>query len=279
MCSSDLVNSLHRQSAEGLELNEIGRVTLALNRPIFFDAYARNRATGSFVLIDRLNNSTVGAGMILDRQPNELVVSRKAKAEAGPAGLQAQKSQVTSEARAQRLGQKAVTVWLTGLPKAGKSSLAYALEKKLFELGRFAYVLDGVNMRLGLSRDLAFTADDRSENSRRAAEVAKLCTDAGLITLAAFVAPYASDRTNARAIIGSNRFIEVYLSAPVEACEARDPELYGKARRGELKNFTGITAPYEPPAAPDLVLPTHQLSLEECAERVIALLKERGVIA
>ena len=273
------VNSLHRQSAEGLELNEIGRVALALNRPLFFDPYARNRATGSFVLIDRLNNSTMGAGMILDRQPNELVVSHKAAAAQNPAGLQAQKSQVAPEVRAQRLGQKAVTVWLTGLPKAGKSSLAYALEKKLFELGRLAYVLDGVNMRLGLSRDLGFSADDRSENSRRAAEVAKLCTHAGLITLAAFVAPYASDRTNARAIIGPERFIEVYLSAPVEVCETRDPEQYGKARRGELKNFTGITAPYEPPSAPDLALATHQLSLDECVQRVITLLRERGVIS
>ena len=274
------VNTVHRQKAAGtLEMNEIGRVVIELNRAVFFDAYKNNRSTGAIIFVDPVTNVTVGAGMILDRDPNELVVGQQAAEVRHGVELKIKKQLVSTEERAEKLGQKAVTVWFTGLPKAGKSTLAYAVEKKLFELGKTTFVFDGVTMRLGLSKDLGFTADDRSENSRRAAEVAKLFTNSGLITLGAFVSPYATDREIARTVVGKDRFIEIYLNTPVEACEQRDPKLYGDARSGKLKNFTGISAPYEAPTAPDLVLPTHELDLNTCVERVIELLKKRGVIS
>jgi len=271
------VNTLHRQKGgEGLELNEIGRIAFSLTRPIYFDPYERNRQTGSFIIIDRTSNVTLGAGMIIDREPNELIVSKKAEERRKP-GVVVHPSTVTPEAREKRLGHKAAVVWLTGLPKAGKSTLAFALEKKLYELGCACHVLDGGNLRQGLARDLGFTADDRSENSRRASEVAKLFTDAGLVTLAAFTSPYAADRDAARATVGAARFLEVYLSTPVDVCAQRDPTTYAKARSGELRNFTGVSAPYEAPANADLVL-SHEFSVDVCVDKVVALLKAKGVI-
>jgi bifunctional enzyme CysN/CysC len=271
------INSLKRvPSPEQLELNEIGRVAFSLNRPIFFDAYSRNKGTGSFVIVDRATNITVGAGMILDRQPNELVVAKTSKDQA--AGLKKHSSVVGGEERARKLGHEAAVVWLTGLPRAGKTTISQALERRLFDLGVLPYVLDGENMRLGLSRDLGFTADDRSENSRRAAEVAKLVSDAGLVVLAALTSPYASDRESAKTVVGKQRFVEVHLSAPVNVCEGRDPELYARAKSGAIKNFTGVTAPYEEPASADLVLPTHELSVDVCVDRIVELLRAKNLI-
>ncbi len=275
------VNTLHREPDETLELNEIGRVVFNLNRPLAYDPYLVNKGTGCFVVIDKLSNATVGAGMILEREPNELVVERQAGARAvANHDVHQTRSDVTIAERAERLKQKPATVWLTGLPKAGKSTLAYALERRLFDLGFQPHVLDGENLRLGISSDLGFTGNDRSENIRRAAEVARLCNDIGLISIAAFVSPYRVDRRQARESIGEERFIEVWLNAPREICEERDDErLYERARSGEIRNFSGVSAPYEKPDAPELTLPTHELTIDQAVERILELLRSRGIIA
>ena len=269
----------------GLHLNEVGRLLIETNRPVIFDPYRKNRAMGSFVLIDRVTNVTVGAGMILDRKASDLVQTRRSIQAKRVGLLAAQSGTVTAADRAQRFGHAPATVWLTGLPRSGKSTIAYALEAHLWALGCATHVLDGVNMRLGLSRDLGFTADERSEASRRAAETARLFNDAGLLTIAAFVSPYASDRERAQATVGEDRFVEVWLKAPVSVCEARDaalyPEgdgLYARARRGEVKHFTGLTAPYEQPETPDLVVETDAVAVDTAVEQIIAILRARGLL-
>ena len=273
------VNTLRREPSECLELNEIGRSVITLSKPLMYDFYSRNRATGKFIVIDPLTNMTVGAGIIINRQPNELIVSKKAAYRSKSPFVHSHKSHVKIEDRLKRLKQQPASIWLTGLPKSGKTTIAYLLEKRLFDMGYTVNVLDGENMRLGISKNLEFTGDDRSENIRRAAEVAKLCNDIGLITIAAFVSPYAEDRLNARKIIGDERFVEVYLSAPLSVCESRDKSgLYKSGRKGDIKNVSGISAPYEPPRAPELNLPTHTLSIEESVESVLNLLRERGII-
>jgi adenylylsulfate kinase len=185
--------------------------------------------------------------------------------------------QVGNKDREAALGQRAATVWLTGLSGAGKSTLAYALEKRLFALGRTCYVLDGDNVRHGLNRDLGFSADDRSENIRRLAEVAKLMCDAGLIVIVAAISPRTEDRERARAIIGADRFVETYVSTPLECCEARDPKgLYARARRGEIGSFTGVSAAYEPPSHAAITLDTSKTELGECVSRVVDKLGIEG---
>jgi bifunctional enzyme CysN/CysC len=246
------VNTLHREPAETLALNEIGRVRIGLARPLAFDPYTRNRATGSFILIDPVSNATAGAGMILDRAAPREVGDRT---DTGRSALRPRQSLVRAAEREARLGQRPVTVWLTGLPKSGKSTVAYAYERRLFDEGRAVVVLDGENLRLGISDNLGFGALERSENVRRAAHIARLMNDAGLVVVVALVSPFAADRAEARRIVGEDRFFEVYLSAPIEVCESRDTEdLYARARRGELPGFTGVSAPYEPPESPDLTL-------------------------
>ncbi len=284
------VNSLHKlepsdvDGRPGLQLNEVGRVMFETTRPLLFDPYDRNRSTGGFIVIDKLTNVTVGAGMILDRQADRGARTKELQAERLGL-LQAATGEVSQEARAQRFGHQAATVWLTGLPRAGKSTVSYALEKRLWERGVATHVLDGVNLRLALSKDLGFTADERSEAGRRAAEVARLFNEAGMLSIAAFASPYAADRNAARETIGSDRFIEVFLDAPVEVCEARDgglfPEgdgLYARARRGEVKSFTGVSAPYERPESPALVIKTETTGVEEAVNAIIALLEERSVL-
>jgi bifunctional enzyme CysN/CysC len=280
------VNTLHRVPAETLALNEIGRARVQVSRPLAYDPYRRNRATGSFILIDPVTNGTVAAGMILDRsRGDDDPVAGPAPAGSARSGaaarglLRPQPSRVAPAERVERLGQEPATVWLTGLPRSGKSTLAYALERRLFDAGYLVHVLDGENLRLGISDNLGFGALERSENVRRAAHVAKLAAGAGLITVVALVSPDEADRAAARAIIGADRFLEVYLSAPLEACEARDTEgLYRRARAGEIARFTGISAPYEPPRSPDLVLPTHELAVEDAVARLVDLLAIRGVL-
>jgi bifunctional enzyme CysN/CysC len=272
------VNTLHRKDAPTLKLNEIGRCTIALNQPLCFDGYRRNRGTGSFIIIDRLTNSTVGAGMILDRSATE---GRHDHWDDAPtaATLHGERSNVTGDERKARFGQQAVTVLLTGLTGSGKTTLAYALERRLFDEGRAVVVLDGQNMRRGITKDLGFTADERSENLRRSAEVAKLFNDAGLIVLAAFVAPEEAVRQKAAATIGRERFLVVHLSAPVEVCRQRDSEgHYALADRGEMPQFPGVSSPYEPPANADLILDTGQLPVDQCVQRVLELLEQRGVL-
>ena len=273
------VNTLHRSQADGLGLNEIGRCVVSLTRPIAYDPYARNRETGSFIIIDRLTNGTVGAGMILDRDPNKLIVSPEKQVRTSKSGhVHRHASGISAELRTERMGHKPATIWLTGLPRSGKSTIAYELERKLFEAGLNCCVLDGENARLGFSKDLGFSADDRSENIRRAAEVASLLNDAGMICICAFVSPYQTSRDQTREIVGPQRYMEVYLSAPIDACRQRDTELYALADSGEISEFSGVTAPYETPQTADLTIPTHEIDLEESTERIIALLRAKGII-
>ena len=260
------VNTLEHLAAKQLELNEIGVCNIALDRPVAFDPYAENRDTGGFILIDRLTNHTVGAGMLhfaLRRAHN----------------IHLQHLDVDKAARAEQLGQKPVVLWFTGLSGAGKSTIANLVERRLHLLGRHSYLLDGDNVRHGLNKDLGFTEADRVENVRRVAEVAKLMVDAGLIVLTAFISPFRAERRLARGLLEEGEFIEVHVDTPLDVAEGRDVKgLYKKARRGELRNFTGIDSPYEPPEAPELRIDTVELTAERAAERVVALLRERGVI-
>ena len=280
------INTLHREPAPTLALNEIGRCGITLNTPVAFDAYRRNRATGGFIMIDRLTNATVAAGMILDREPED---GRSPTQDGGrgdhwgdePAVTeQAAGSSVTAVERAARFGQQPVTVLFTGLPGSGKTSLARAVERRLFDSGHAATVLDGTAMRQGISRDLGFSADERSENLRRSAEVARLFNDAGIICLAAFVAPDAAVREKAADRVGRERFLVVHVAAPVEICRQRDTSGgYAKADAGTIADFPGVTAPYEPPVNPDLVIPSHEWPLARSVEAVLGLLESRGVLA
>ena len=257
------VNTMEHLAAKQLELNEIGVCNIALDRVVPFDPYSDNRDTGGFILIDRITNNTVGAGMLhfaLRRSHN----------------IHLQHVDVTKEARAQRLGQRPSVLWFTGLSGAGKSTIANLVEKKLHAMGRHCYLLDGDNLRHGLNKDLGFTEADRVENIRRVAEVARLMIDAGLIVLTAFISQFRAERDMARSLVGENEFLEIYIDTPLSVAETRDVKgLYRKARRGELSNFTGIDSPYEAPQSPDLVVNTVECSADEAADAVIALL-QRG---
>ena len=272
------VNTLHREPAPALALNEIGRCAITLTSPIAFDAYRRNRTTGSFIMIDRLTNATVGAGMILDREPDDAAADHWGDS-ATAEHLHGESSAVTAEEREARFGQKPATILLTGLTGAGKSTIAKALERKLFDMGRAVVALDGQNMRLGISKDLGFTAAERSENLRRSVEVARLFNDAGILCIGAFVAPDDDVRQKAAERVGRDRFLVIHLSAPLEVCRQRDTDGHYKlADAGELANFPGVSAPYEPPVKPDLVLPTHEWPVGKCVDAVIRLLESRGVV-
>jgi bifunctional enzyme CysN/CysC len=254
------VNSLEHLAAKTLELNGIGVCNLHLDRPIAFDAYTDNRDTGGFIVIDRLSNRTVGAGMLhfaLRRAQN----------------VHWQAIDVNCEAHATLKGQSPRILWFTGLSGAGKSTIANLVERKLHALGRHTYLLDGDNVRHGLNRDLGFTEVDRVENIRRVSEVAKLMFDAGLITLVSFISPFRAERDMARGLAGDGNFLEIFVDAPLALAEQRDPKgLYQKARRGELKNFTGIDSPYEAPVAPDIHIDTRSESAEAAAERIVEAL-------
>lgn len=272
------VNTLHRSDAPTLALNEIGRVSLRLNEPIPYDGYRRNRATGAFIIIDRITNVTVGAGMIQDRASD---ADRDDHWDDEPQSesLQRESSQVTQLERNARFGQAPVTLLLTGLTGAGKTTLSYALERRLFDQGRACSVLDGQNLRLGINKDLGFSAEHRSENLRRTVEVAKVLNNAGLICIVGLIAPEASVRQRASAALGEDRSLVVHLSAPVEICRERDVDgQYARADAGEIANFPGVSAPYEIPENPDLVLPTHEWSIDKCVDELIALLESRSAI-
>jgi bifunctional enzyme CysN/CysC len=260
------VDTLAHLAAERLELNQIGVCELELDQPIAFDAYTDNRDTGGFILIDRLTNQTVGAGMLkfaLRRAHN----------------IHIQHVDVDKAARAALKGQRACVLWLTGLSGSGKSTIANLVEKALHTMGRHTYILDGDNVRHGLNKDLGFTAEDRVENIRRIAEVAKLMVDAGLIVVTAFISPFRAERRMARGLLQEGEFVEVFVDAPLSVAEERDPKgLYKKARRGEIKNFTGIDSPYEVPEAPEIRIDTTKLAPEAAAQQVLAALRQRGVI-
>jgi bifunctional enzyme CysN/CysC len=271
------VNTLHRKEGSTLGLNEIGRCAMTLGKPICFDSYRRNRFTGSFVIVDRISNGTVAAGMILDRAPAD--GRHDHWDDSSTEHLHAHPSNVDAAERLARFGHKPATILFTGLTGAGKTTLAYAVERRLFDQHRSVMVLDGENIRRGISKDLGFTADDRSENLRRCAEIARLINDAGAICLAAFVAPDESVRQKAGEVIGRDRFLVVHLDAPLEICRQRDREgYYQLANSGEIAMFPGISAPYEPPAAPDLVLHTDRSSVRECVDAVLELLAQRGIL-
>jgi bifunctional enzyme CysN/CysC len=271
------VNTLNRAEAAPLRLNEIGRVILTAHQPLFADAYNRNRATGCFILIDMLSNNTVAAGMIIDREPSDRLPARVAEIPAErPVALHAHRSQISPAEREERFAQKPATIWLTGLAASGKTEIAYALERRLFDLGGNAVVLDGENFRLGLSRDLEFSTTDIAEHIRRVAETARVLNEAGLIVICAFVSPLVSLRAEAAQIIGGDRFLEVFVDAPLEWCEARDKSgLYEKARRGEIKNVAGVNSPYETPNHPGLALPMTEIDVGEAVSRLLQLLRQR----
>ncbi|UUO05981.1 sulfate adenylyltransferase subunit CysN [Blastopirellula sp. J2-11] len=270
------VNTLHRKDAPTLALNEIGRCEVRLNRPIAFDPYPKNRTTGAFIVIDRMTNRTVAAGMIIDRKEKK-VAHWDDEPTSGPTSEGV--TSVTAEQREARFGQQPTTLLLTGLTGAGKTTIAYALERRLFDEGRVCVVLDGQNLRSGVSRDLGFTADERSENLRRGSEIAALMNGAGMICICAFTAPNEDVRQKAAEVVGKDRFVVVHLSAPIEVCRQRDDSgLYEKADSGEIANFPGVSYEFEPPTSPDLMLPTHELEVSESVDKIMALLKERNVI-
>ena len=261
------VNTMEHLAAKKLELNEIGVCNISLDRAVAFDPYNANRDTGGFILVDRMTNNTVGAGMLhfaLRRSHN----------------IHLQHVDVDKAARARLKGQKPVLLWFTGLSGAGKSTIANLVEKRLHAMGRHSYLLDGDNVRHGLNRDLGFTEGDRVENIRRVAEVASLMVDAGLIVLTAFISPFRAERAMARSLVAEGEFVEIHVDTPLAVAESRDVKgLYGKARRGELANFTGISSPYEAPEQADLCVNTLALTPDQSAGLVIAHLIERGLIA
>lgn len=270
---------LRRRPAANLALNEIGRVDIHLQKALYYDEYSRNRVTGAFVVIDPVNHATLGAGMIIDRSSRLGTADRKQDRSPKSENIVEQSSQAGADARQRVLGHRSVVMWFSGLSGAGKSTIAYGVEKKLIESGHAAFVLDGDNIRFGLNRDLGFTAADRSENIRRVAEVAKLMADAGLLVLTSFISPFRDDRNLAREIIGPGRFVEVFVDAPLAVCEARDVKgLYQKARNGRIPEFTGVSSPYEPPLEPELHIRTAGCTVEQAMDDVLAYLRESGFL-
>jgi len=275
------VGDLHREQSDSLALNEIGRVRVECSRPLAADPYNKNRTTGSFILIDRVSNQTMAAGMIVERRSaNETLARRRGAADAGKNLRLHSKRRVTRDDRLARTGAtEPFTLWITGLPRSGKSSVAYAVEKALFDRGQPIHVLDGEVLRMGVNRDLGFSGGDRWENQRRAAEMAKLSGNLGVSTIVALVSPLDAEREQARDIVGRDRFVAVFCDAPLEVCEARDEDgLYARARAGEISNVTGVDAPYERPSAADVVLDTVNDSLDDNVQKVLKHLAERGLI-
>ena len=257
------VNTMEQLAAKTLELNAIGVVEIATDRPVVFEPYCENRTLGGFILIDKISNATVAAGMMhfsLRRSQN----------------VHWQALDIGRDAHAALKNQRPGVLWFTGLSGSGKSTIANLVEKKLHALGHHTFLLDGDNVRHGLNKDLGFTEADRIENIRRVGEVAKLMTDAGLIVLTAFISPFRAEREMVRAMLPEGEFIEIFIDTPLEEAERRDVKgLYRKARSGELRNFTGIDSPYEAPESPDLRIDTRSVSPEEAADRIVDLLTER----
>jgi bifunctional enzyme CysN/CysC len=251
------VESLDHSAGRQLELNEIGLVNLSFSRPLVFEPYETSHTLGSFLLIDKISNATVAAGMIRFALRRAINVHWQAL-------------DVDRKARAAAKHQKPCCLWFTGLSGSGKSTIANLLEKRLHSMGRHTYILDGDNVRHGLNRDLGFTVADRVENIRRVAEVAKLMVDAGLIVIVAFISPFRVERRMARELFAEGDFLEVYVDTPIEVCERRDPKgLYEKARSGLLKNFTGIDSAYEPPEHAELTLDTVAYTADSLVEQVV----------
>jgi len=261
------INDFSEVAAKTLALNEVGVTTLSLSAPIAFDAYKDNRNTGSFILVDRQTNETVGVGMLdfaLRRASNVIW----------------QDLDVTKTVRAEQKNQKPALLWFTGLSGSGKSTIANLVEKRLLDLGRHTYTLDGDNVRHGLNRDLNFSKVSRVENIRRIGEVAKLMVDAGLITMASFISPYRAERQMARDLLEDGEFVEIFVNTPLEVAEARDVKgLYAKARAGEIKNFTGIDSEYQAPENPEIEVNTVEMSADDAAEMIVNYLKDKGFLS
>ncbi len=265
------VNTLEHQRVEELGLNEIGYCRFSLNQPVPFDAYEESPGTGGFIVIDRISNATVGAGMIVRPVTQALIDKSR--------NVVWHEHRIGKAQRANQKAQRPCVIWLTGLSGSGKSTLANALEQRLYQRGYHSYLLDGDNVRHGLNQDLGFSKDDRVENIRRIGEVAALFADAGLIVVTAFISPFRADRAMVRALLPDGEFIEMHVHASLEACEQRDPKgLYAKARAGVIKDFTGIDSPYEAPERPELVIDTERVPVEECVDQVLTYLSERRIL-
>jgi bifunctional enzyme CysN/CysC len=254
-------------AAKELHANDIGFVNISTAEPIVFDSYEESHDTGAFMLLDRHTQAVIATGMIrfgLRRAANTFF----------------QAFEVTKTARAQLNAQKPALLWFTGYSGAGKSTIANNLEKRLHALGKRTFVLDGDNVRHGLNRDLGFTEADRVENIRRIAEVAKLFVEAGLITIVCFISPFQAEREMARELVAPGEFVEIFVDTPLETCEQRDLKgLYKKARRGELRNFTGLDSPYERPSNPELALDALHNSAEDLADRILNFMQQRGLLS
>jgi bifunctional enzyme CysN/CysC len=249
-----------------LGLNEIGKVTISLAQRVACERYSVSRDLGGFILIDRLTRNTVGAGMVTDMR-------------AGARDIHWHRLAVDKQARAALVGQKPVVLWFTGLSGAGKSTIANLVEQRLHAEGHHTMVLDGDNVRHGLNRDLGFSEADRVENIRRVAEVAKLFVEAGLIVLVSFISPYRAERMLARDCVEEDEFLEIFVDTPVDECRRRDPKgLYRRADAGQIRNFTGVDAPYEAPLDPEIRLPTMSAPAEVLAEQVVDELRRRGFV-
>lgn len=260
------VNDMQTRPATKLDLNEVGIVTLSLDQAIPFDSYDNNRSTGSFILIDRMTNNTVGLGLF------DFALRRAAN-------IHWQALDVDRQALADQKGQGPAVLWFTGLSGSGKSTIANALQKKLFAMGKHTFVLDGDNVRHGLNRDLGFTDADRVENIRRVSNVARLMSDAGLITLVSFISPFRSERQMARNMMSDGEFIEIFVDTPLDVAEGRDVKgLYKRARAGEIKNFTGLDSPYEAPVSPEITINTVENTADEAADLILAELQARGFL-
>jgi bifunctional enzyme CysN/CysC len=258
--------TLEHVPADSMSMNDIGVCTFSTVRPLNFEPYRTNRTMGGFIVIDRHSNATLGAGMIehsMRRSEN----------------IQWQNVDVDKEARSALAGHKPCIIWLTGLSGSGKSTIANALEKRLFAAGVRTYLLDGDNLRHGLNQDLGFTPADRVENIRRAGEVARLMVDAGLVVICAFISPYEAERNMVRSMVGADEFLEIFIDTPLDVVETRDPKgLYAKARAGKITNFTGIDAPYEAPTDPDLRIDTTASTIDESVEAIVDVLTSKQII-
>jgi len=276
------VDTMHREAADILHLNEIGRVQITTTQPLFFDSYQINRATGSFILIDPHTNNTVAAGMIRDRarRVSELVERTEQNERQRSANVVWEQTDITLPMRETLNGHQAAVLWFTGLSGAGKSTISQALEQRLYGLGVRTFSLDGDNVRHGLNGDLGFSPQERMENIRRVAEVAKLAFEHGNIVLCTFISPYAADRAVARSLVPEGRFWEVYVKCDLSVCQQRDPKgLYARALQGEIPNFTGVTAPYEEPQQPEIVVETDLHTAAALSAKILQELMRAGVVS
>ena len=272
------VNTLHRQDTDDLKLNDIARVEISSHRSLCFDHYQHNKQTGSFILIDNMTNATVAAGMILETSPGSHYDKTSGKDPVSK-NIYWEKTVISKEIREKILGHKTATIWLTGLSGSGKSTIAKALELKLVNMGVSAFILDGDNIRHGLNKDLGFSENDRTENIRRIAEIAKLMNSAGLLVICAFISPFRKDRKSSQSVIGEKNFFETYVNADIDTCRRRDPKgLYKKADEGKITNFTGIDSPYETPTSPRIELDTKKHSVEESVNLIINELLKKQIV-